>query len=256
MAPSVGAGGKPERLLSTREAARYLRVSEASIRRWSDSGFLRARRVGRRAERRFREDDLIALLQDERGGKRLVGPHVPSPGVRIDGIFLHFGSHLCSFYNSDPGRLRLALPFLRDGLRDGHTCFLVAGPKARDTILDALGREGLDIDAATRDRQLITMPGRATADDQLRSYEDAFQQAAMAGAPAMRLVAETASVLESTGSMAALLTIEERFTAIARRFPSVTICPYDARQFSGSDLLEALKVHVDNFEHPLGTFLN
>src|SRR5439155_1037044 len=36
------------RLLNTREAAKFLRVSEASIRRCSDSGLLAARRVGRR----------------------------------------------------------------------------------------------------------------------------------------------------------------------------------------------------------------
>ena len=38
-------------LLNTKEAARFLRVSEASIRRWSDAGLLPARRVGRRRER-------------------------------------------------------------------------------------------------------------------------------------------------------------------------------------------------------------
>ncbi|TMB60947.1 MAG: helix-turn-helix domain-containing protein, partial [Chloroflexi bacterium] len=36
-----------ERLLTTREAATFLKVSEASIRRWTDSGLLPARRVGR-----------------------------------------------------------------------------------------------------------------------------------------------------------------------------------------------------------------
>jgi len=44
-----------ERLLTTREAATFLKVSEASIRRWTDSGLLPARRVGRRRARRLRE---------------------------------------------------------------------------------------------------------------------------------------------------------------------------------------------------------
>src|SRR5450759_4169316 len=46
-------------LLNTREAAHFLRVSEASIRRWSDSGLLPAQRVGRRRERRFAQSDLV-----------------------------------------------------------------------------------------------------------------------------------------------------------------------------------------------------
>ena len=44
--------------LSTREAAELLGVSEASIRRWSDEGLLPVRRIGRRLERRFSEEDL------------------------------------------------------------------------------------------------------------------------------------------------------------------------------------------------------
>src|SRR5205809_7509036 len=54
---------RAERLLNTAEAARFLRVSQASIRRWSDSGLLAARRVGRRRERRFNEADLQAFMQ-------------------------------------------------------------------------------------------------------------------------------------------------------------------------------------------------
>src|SRR2546423_10229854 len=51
-----------EDLLNTAEAARFLRVSQASIRRWSDSGLLQAQRVGRRRERRFRESDLATFI--------------------------------------------------------------------------------------------------------------------------------------------------------------------------------------------------
>src|SRR2546421_7406212 len=51
-----------EDLLNTAEAARFLRVSQASIRRWSDSGLLQAQRVGRRRERRFRESDLATFV--------------------------------------------------------------------------------------------------------------------------------------------------------------------------------------------------
>src|SRR3979490_3074688 len=49
-------------LLNTKEAARFLRVSEASIRRWSDAGLLPASRVGRRRERRFAHDELGRFL--------------------------------------------------------------------------------------------------------------------------------------------------------------------------------------------------
>jgi hypothetical protein len=38
---------------------------------------------------------------------------------------------------------------------------------------------------------------------------------------------------------------------IARRYPVVTLCGYDARRFSGVDVLDALKAHRDTFRYPL-----
>jgi excisionase family DNA binding protein len=50
-------------LLNVREAARFLRVSETSIRRWSDSGKLKCYRVGVARHRRFSMRDLKEFLQ-------------------------------------------------------------------------------------------------------------------------------------------------------------------------------------------------
>ena len=57
-------------LLNTKEAARFLRVSEASIRRWSDSGLLPARRVGPRRERRFEVSELEHFLGNTAGNRQ------------------------------------------------------------------------------------------------------------------------------------------------------------------------------------------
>lgn len=50
-------------LLTTKEAADFLRVSEASIRRWADAGKLKCYYVGDRGERRFTREDLLAYLK-------------------------------------------------------------------------------------------------------------------------------------------------------------------------------------------------
>src|SRR5260370_30366597 len=68
-------------LLNTREAAQFLRVSEASIRRWSDSGLLPARRVGRRRERRFAPSDLREFLGKSSGDRRPAPAEISSVNV-------------------------------------------------------------------------------------------------------------------------------------------------------------------------------
>src|SRR6266581_1939755 len=105
-------------MLNTAEAARFLRVSQASIRRWSDSGRLPATRVGGRRERRFKESDLVAFMDHSSGRSEGV--------VNIGGAQVSAPGHLASFYSSDEGGMRLSIPFLAEGLRHAQPCILVA----------------------------------------------------------------------------------------------------------------------------------
>lgn len=52
-------------LLRTGEACRILCIHQNTLRRWSKQGIIRAYRVGPRGDRRFRRDDIIALLMEK-----------------------------------------------------------------------------------------------------------------------------------------------------------------------------------------------
>ena len=45
-------------LLTVRDVARLLHVHSNTVRRWSDQGLLRAYRISRRGDRRFRREDV------------------------------------------------------------------------------------------------------------------------------------------------------------------------------------------------------
>ena len=53
----------PERLLTLKEVSDMLRVHPNSIRRWSDTGLLRAVRIGERGDRRFRLRDVERFME-------------------------------------------------------------------------------------------------------------------------------------------------------------------------------------------------
>src|SRR5258706_7344772 len=98
---------------STEAAARFLKVSEASVRRWSDAGLLRSQRIGRRGTRRFAESDLRAFAEAGRGG------HAPRGGgrkrrgtveVRHPAVPIH--RHPPTFFATDARPLPVSLPFL------------------------------------------------------------------------------------------------------------------------------------------------
>ena len=52
----------PSIMLRTGEACRILCIHANTLRRWNEQGIVKAYRVGPRGDRRFRRDDIAALL--------------------------------------------------------------------------------------------------------------------------------------------------------------------------------------------------
>jgi len=242
-------------LLNTKEAAQFLRVSEASIRRWSDAGLLVAQRVGRRRERRFAPSDLRRFLENPPGGP---GPAAPEPtAVNVGGTSVPLRTHLAPIYSSDLGQLRLSIPFLADGLRAQQPCFLVTAGRVLERYLKGLSDQRIDVRAAVDAGRLTVMAGPgANVAEAISTWERLFGSALAGGPTVLRVVGELASERSVFGSEAAMMAYEEAYELMAKRFPVVTLCQYDAREFDGEIILRVLKSHPDMFEHHMGGFLN
>src|SRR3989475_7155797 len=103
--------------LSTQQAAERLGVSEASVRRWSDRGLLPVQRVGKRLERRFKPEHVERFAVPARPGPPVA---TDPPRVTLAGQTVDLATHLATLYDSDAARIRLAAPFLADGIRAGQ----------------------------------------------------------------------------------------------------------------------------------------
>ena len=53
-----------EPMLTVREVARLLHIHSNTVRRWSDRGIIRAYRITRRGDRRFRREDTARFLAE------------------------------------------------------------------------------------------------------------------------------------------------------------------------------------------------
>ena len=230
-----------EDLLNTAEAARFLRVSQASIRRWSDSGLLQAQRVGRRRERRFRESDLATFVD----GSTPAAPGAATASVA--GVTANVPLHLATFFSSDLGGLRLAVPFLADGIRLRQPSYLVASGDILRRYADALEiSEGIEV---------VHFEGGPAA-DAIAQWEQILAGATVKGASVIRIVGEMAAEREMFASEDQMLAYEEAFEVMCRRYPVAVMCQYDVRHFDGLAILRALKAHPDLFDLRTGAFLN
>ncbi|HXA43138.1 MAG TPA: MEDS domain-containing protein [Candidatus Solibacter sp.] len=231
--------------LNTAEAASFLGVSEASVRRWGDGGLFPMERVGQRRQRRFRRADLAAFLE---GGTRQ-GTRAATLVAAIGRARVAPGTHLATLFESEAGRIRYAVPFLREGVALGQPCFLVASGEILDGYLAAI-KAGLEDELAEAVARglFVTAPGPGpTVDAALAFWEDRIVAAANTGPTIVRGVGDMACVAASL-PVQPMLTFEQLLSVLIRRLPAVLLCQYDVRAFDGPTVLAALKAHPDTFE--------
>jgi len=224
-------------LHTTREAARLLGVSEASVRRWGDAGLLPVQRLGRRGARRFAEADLrrFAAAQGDPASA------TPRGGPRVD---VH--DHLATFYSTDSGRMRMSLPFLRAGLAEGDRCFVVGSDSMTGQYLKVL-------DARNGDLVIRSSVG-STARGAVAGWEELWLDAISAGYAGIRVVGEMATY-EGFSEVQEMLDYEVGYESLSKRFPVRTLCQYDVRHFDGITILRALEVHPDLFTRRIADYL-
>src|SRR6266850_5436362 len=96
-----------EDLLDIKQAARFLNVSEASLRRWTNSRRLSCLRVGGRRERRFRRADLLAFAGEPPAAGPALAVTQHARDHETGGLPVSLGSHLCGLYASDLSRVSI-----------------------------------------------------------------------------------------------------------------------------------------------------
>lgn len=218
---------EPE-LLDIAQAAALLKVSAASLRRWTNSGRLPCFRVGGRRERRFRRADLLALLERQ-GGVPTGVPH----------------RHMCGFYSTDSARAGLAADFLAQGLASGSTCLLVAEPKVRTAVLTRL--KGQRVEEAAY---------ASVATAQMQLWEERFGAALRRGATSLWVVGDVSGGrLGRRAPFPQVLKYERAYDSLSHRYPVTTLCLYDARRMTGVESARMLHAHPDLFHDPVETLL-
>lgn len=248
-------------LLNIKQAAKFLNVSEISIRRWTDAGKLACLRIGGRRERRFKQQDLTDFLEVQsqtepsaRDVKSIEDGKVTK--IFLEGVAIDYGNHLCSLYETDIGRIKLSVPFLADGLRAGDKCFLIATKSTQDDILKHLSEVYPDTQSAIAESRLILSDGMTGSGEFYDYLEQHFLQASRRGDQRMRVLGDMAWAIEKGMDTDDLMDFEMHYNhSLAKSFAVVSLCQYDSRKFTGTDIVKALKSHEDTFKFPLSRFI-
>ena len=153
-------------------------------------------------------------------------------------------SHVCGLCDSDAGGRNLLVTFLAQGLKRGDTCVLVAPAEGQKEISAALHHR------RQADSQLVVSEGYNSVDALFAFFKRELQKAKQADR-AMCVAGHMSWTLYKSLRIDALLDLERRFEALARRLPVTGLCVYDTRDFSSGDFLHAVKCHRDHSHYPI-----
>ena len=217
-------------LLDIGNAARFLNVSETSLRRWTNAGVLPCLRVGQRRERRFRRDDLLAFMehQPSHAAGANAFPAAASNAAALDlaGALTH-GDHLSGFYASDLGLITLSVRFILDGLQEASMVYVAASSRSNRRIARYLKERRPALQRDIDNGRLLFCEYQKSPKAQIREFELELKKAAAAGIQSFRVFGNVWEMRRKAG--------EDKFAdyetaydqAIARRYPVVTLCAYE-----------------------------
>jgi hypothetical protein len=168
------------------------------------------------------------------------------------GIDIEPGDHICAFFRGRDQRDDVLLPFLRDGLVNGHKCIAVMDDPDVEQITNPLSLV-LDIEEPLRTGQLnllssgssYLLDGHFSTERMLDFWESNVGRAVGAdGFPFVRSVGEMTWALRDMPGVDQLTAYEARLNRFLPRYPQVILCLYDLELFTdGRILMEMLKTH-------------
>src|SRR5437667_1618044 len=214
-------------LLDIREAAEFLRVSETSLRRWTNAGRLPCLRIGGRHERRFRRDDLLAFI-----------------GVADRAAPSRAHNHFCALYTSDLERVRGASGFLTQGLQADALCLFAATRDVQAAVIAQLEYDRPAIRTDVTTGRLLVGEYHASAAAQLEDWRVRIRAALKAGVARAYVVGDISAGALGRLPFGETLEYEAEYgRSIAQAFPVITLCQYDARKISGPRAAGVLQCH-------------
>jgi hypothetical protein len=172
-----------------------------------------------------------------------------SESVDLSGVLVQGGMHLATYFASESGRLRIAAPFLREGLSCGQPCFLIASGEVLERYVEALEEDvKTELAEARRLGLFVTAPapGR-TVEEALTFWNESIWAALSHDSrpPIVRIVGDMACVKASFATVQQMLIFERVVGSVIKGFPAIALCQYDVREFDGPSLLEAMQAHPD-----------
>ncbi len=164
---------------------------------------------------------------------------------------LKIHDHLCLFYETKEQQFSTAVPFMRVGLERGEKCLFVSDEKTSPAFLNAMQKDGVNVDAAMKSGALCLADkkksylrkGYFDPDELLDFLGKTTQAAVQEGFCALRGLGEMTWALGSEPGVEKLMEYESKINLFVQTAPFIAMCQYNRSRFSHDDILKAIQTH-------------
>lgn len=222
-----------ENLLTVKEAAKLLHVSEMTIRRWTNAGHLSCYRIGPKRERRFSPENLKRCMES---GKEKLKP-VVSLGYKD--MTVAGSAHVTHLSLGADESLEIGVSYIAEGLRRGESVMFVCSAANKNATLQKLDQRGMDSSAFIRPGRLRVSSGTQNPSAQIETLMRASAEAKNG----FRIFGDMTWTQNKGWSAADLRELEERAGEIAVHARHLLLCQYPLESFSAPAAMMAMETH-------------
>jgi hypothetical protein len=151
--------------------------------------------------------------------------------IRFAGGTLDVHRHVCAFFDSFDREAEVTVPFVREGLERGEKAFHIVDPSLRQSYVERLESEGIDVTAGLASGQFVLRNwedaylrgGRFDQDAMLELIESVLVDSRAEGFPLTRLVAHMEWALEDRPGVNDLVEYETRLNYVLPKYKDPVI---------------------------------
>lgn len=237
-------------LLTIADAATFLNVSKATIRRWTNEGRLQCLRIGAREERRFHKSELVALL-GEHSSQHSAGP---ARMAEAEGSTSAWAAHSCLVTNDRDEEWEILGPAILSGLEEGAQVLMIEVADRKDRLEKLFKGKGLSKRKLLASHALRTvsvedsyfLSGEFRWDRAIAFIESAILEAKARGFEKILIIGADSGAADAgaQGYANELKKYELGVDEMLARHPNASVlCPYTASEISAQLMAQGFLTH-------------
>ena len=220
-----------EKLLTIKETASLLNVSEMSLRRWTNAGKLKCYRVGGKKERRFAKKDIKNFLQ---------GNHGDIP-LGIGDLKVNDSAHIAHLYHKVEESLSEGIAYLGKGLSRAESILVISTRTRLPKILAGLENLGFPVSKLLDDGVITTGNGWRDRTEHIHFMTKAISRNNYPNG--FRLLGDMTWAVEKGWSVGDITDLENHTNHALVNNNKLFLCQYDLALVGADAAMMALDTH-------------